>query len=281
MTLATTSLTPRLLVFTLGGDTPLTSYGANCSALLGRDGTLLVDPLIAPAHARLVAAELERRGAAPVSHVVATHHHTDHALGAGWFAARGARVVVHARCAEAMAAEHPELVARRRADPALAALFADAEPHVPAETFHAAYRVDLGDVAAEARHLGPGHTPGDCVVLMPSEDAVACGDLVSVGYHFNYEDADLEGLPAALDALRSCGPGRFVPGHGRAGGPEIVDDQLRYHEEVARAVRRSSSSDGARQAILARFPGYLLEAAVDGAVERFMGRAASPAGSPP
>src|SRR5512147_1353363 len=115
-----TALSPRLLVLTLGGDTPLTSYGANCLALAGGTGTLLVDPLIAPAHARLVAEVVARRGFPPVTQVAVTHHHTDHALGAGWFAARGARVVAHRRCAAAMAAQHPSLVAARRRAPELA-----------------------------------------------------------------------------------------------------------------------------------------------------------------
>jgi len=44
-----------VLVLTLGGDTLGTSYGANCTAVAGQDGTLLVDPLVCPAHARLVA----------------------------------------------------------------------------------------------------------------------------------------------------------------------------------------------------------------------------------
>jgi glyoxylase-like metal-dependent hydrolase (beta-lactamase superfamily II) len=110
--LAELALTPRLLVFTLGGDTPLTSYGANCIALAGAAGTLLVDPLTAPAHATQVAAAVARRGFPPVSHVVLTHHHTDHALGAGWFAARGATVIAHEQCAAAMAAPPGD---RRRA----------------------------------------------------------------------------------------------------------------------------------------------------------------------
>jgi glyoxylase-like metal-dependent hydrolase (beta-lactamase superfamily II) len=63
-----------------------------------------------------------------VTHGVATHHHTDHALGASWFAARGARVIAHERCAAAMLAQHPTIIKERRVTPALSALFAGAEP---------------------------------------------------------------------------------------------------------------------------------------------------------
>lgn len=264
--LTETVLSPRCVVLSPGGDTPLTSWGANCLAVAGRDGTLVVDPLIAPAQARLVEAALAARGFPPVSHAVLTHHHTDHALGAGWFARRGATCACHAACAAAMAAEHPAAVARRRADPALAALFADAEPHAPAVTFERGWRVDLGGLVVEAHHLGHGHTAGDAVVLVPSEGVVAAGDLLFAGYHFNYEDADLGGLDAALGGLAALGAARVVPGHGPAGGPERIDEQRRYHAAVARLVRSAPDAASAQAAVRAAFPGRLLEAAVESAL---------------
>ena len=219
-TLHETVLSERLVVLTLGGDAIETSFGANCLALASSSGTLLVDPMVAPAHARLVDEALPGRGFPEVTHVVLTHHHTDHALGAGWFAARAASVIAHARCAEAMAAQHPATVAARRRVPELAALFADAEPHFPSVRFEESHAVDLGDVAVEVRHLGPGHTPGDAVVLFPSEDTVACGDSVFRGYHFNYEEADAPALLHRLGELERLPVSRFVPGHGPAGGRE-------------------------------------------------------------
>ncbi|HET8540041.1 MAG TPA: MBL fold metallo-hydrolase [Anaeromyxobacter sp.] len=261
-----TPLTQRLLLLTLGGDTIHTSWGANCVALAGRDATLLVDPLIAPPHARLVEAALARRGFPPVRHVVLTHHHTDHALGAGHFAARGAAVLCHARCAEAMAAQHGALVAARRRDPALAPLFAEAEPYAPAATFRTSATVELGDVAAVVHHLGPGHTPGDAVVVFESEGFAAVGDLVFDGSHFNYEEADLGALEWRLEQLASLAVGRFVPGHGEWGWREMLEAQATYHREVARLVRAAASAEEARAAVLARFPDHALAFAVESAV---------------
>jgi cyclase len=264
--LTETVLSPRCLVLTLGGDTPLTSWGANCLAVAGRDGTLVVDPLIAPAHARLVEAALRARGFPPVTHALLTHHHTDHALGAGWFARRGATCACHAACAAAMAAQHPAAVARRRLDPVLAPLFADAEPHAPAVTFEREWRVDLGGVSVEAHHLGHGHTPGDAVVLVPSEGVVASGDLVFAGFHYNYEEAALDGLLPALDRLASLGAARLVPGHGPAGDAGLVAEQRRYHEAVARLVRAAPSDRAAQASVRAAFPGRWLAEAVESAL---------------
>jgi glyoxylase-like metal-dependent hydrolase (beta-lactamase superfamily II) len=259
------------VVLTLGGDRMLTSWGTNCVALATAAGTLVVDPMIAPAHARLVEEALRRRGFPGVRHVVLTHHHTDHALGAAWFAARGAAVVAHARCAEEMAAQHPAVVAARRRIPELAALFADAAPHTPSVRFEDRHAIDLGDAEVELRHLGPGHTPGDAVVLFRSEDAVACGDLVFAGYHFNYEEADPAQLPRRLEELAALPASRFIPGHGTPGGREILHEQARYHTEVARIVRSAASPAAARAAIERAFPGRALLDAIPTAVAAFGG----------
>ncbi len=266
-----TALSPRLVVLTLGGDRMLTSWGTNCVALAAAAGTLVVDPMIAPAQARLVQEALRRRGFPEVRYVVLTHHHTDHALGAGWFAAQGATVVAHVRCAEEMAAQHPALIAARRRVPELAALFADAAPHAPAVRFQDRHALDLGDAQVEVRHLGPGHTPGDAVVLFPSQGAVACGDLVFSGYHFNYEEADAAQLPRRLEELAALPAARFIPGHGPPGGREVLEAQALYHAEVARIVRSGASPAAARAAIEARFPGQLLPEAIPTAVAAFGG----------
>jgi len=56
-----TEIRPAIIVWTLGGETIHTSYGTNCTAIMGADGVVLVDPLIAPAYARLVEAALRHK----------------------------------------------------------------------------------------------------------------------------------------------------------------------------------------------------------------------------
>jgi len=249
-TLRETRLRENVWVWTLGGDRIETSYGANCTAVIGGESVLLVDPLIAPALARLVETAVQEKTSLPVRHVVVTHHHTDHALGSGWFSGRGATVVAHRACRDAMAVEHPGLVEARRKVPQLAELFRDAEPRLPDLVFDDAVSIDLGGAQAHVFHPGRGHTAGDLVVHLEKESVAICGDLVSAGYHVNYEDAAVEGLENGLRRLRGLGVRTYVPGHGAAGGAEILDDQLRYHS----AVGAASSADELRS----RFPDYLL-----------------------
>jgi cyclase len=263
----------NVTVFTLGGEDVASSFGANCTAVEGRDATLVVDPLIAPAHARLVEAALASRGAPPVRFVVLTHHHTDHALGSSWFAGRGATVIAHEACPEGMAKEHPGLIAARRRDPALAGLFADAESVPPAVLFSDRVTIDLGGVEVRVIHPGHGHTRGDAIAHLPGESIAVCGDLVSNGYHVNFEDASPEGFPRGLESLLALDAGSYVPGHGAPGGREIVEEQKRYLDRVSACVGGGLASGRGEREIVdelrRNFPGYLLEMVLPETVRRF------------
>lgn len=253
----------RIWAWSLGADRIATSYGANCVAIEGDRGVLLVDPLIAPAHARQVEAALREKTAAPVRWVVLTHHHTDHALGSSWFAKQGATVIAHDDCRRGMELHHPGLLEARRRDPDLAELFADAEPAAPALTFSEAVTLDLGGIEARVLHPGHGHTAGDAVVHLPRQSVAVCGDLVSSGYHVNYEDASPPGVRSGLDLLRSFEAETYVPGHGRPGGRTILEDQKWYHAAVEEAIREGDAA-GREPAEIVKtlkklFPSYLLE----------------------
>ena len=256
--LAETRLSGRAFVLTLGGEDVRSAYGANCTVVLGREKVLVVDPLIAPAHAKLVEAAVAAKTGQPIRDVVLTHHHTDHALGAGTLARQGARVHAHQACADRMAAEHPGLVAERRANPALSPLFADAFAQEPGDVFEYGITLDLGGITALVIHTGHGHTPGDAIVYLPEESLVICGDLVSSGYHVNYEDADPSGLDRGLAALSSLSAHRFVPGHGPAGGPEVVEAQARYHGAARQAAAAGGGPDAVASRLVAAFPSHLL-----------------------
>jgi glyoxylase-like metal-dependent hydrolase (beta-lactamase superfamily II) len=264
-----TELRDNVWVWTLGGDRIESSYGANCTAVAGREAVLLVDPLIAPAHARLVEAALRTKTRLPVRFVVLTHHHTDHALGAGWFAGKGTTIVAHRACQEAMAVEHPKLIEARRRVPALAELFADARPCRPSLDFQdEVLTFDLGGCVARIFHPGPGHTAGDAVVYFEGESVAVCGDLVSAGYHVNYEDAALANLEKGLEVLRGLGARSYVPGHGVAGGAELLDDQLLYHRAVAEAAKADDPAE-ARERLLSRFREHLLEEVLAASLPRW------------
>jgi cyclase len=262
-----TRLAEDLFVWTLGGEGIGTSYGANCTAVIGKTAVFLVDPFIAPVFARLVEQKLREKTSVPLRHVLITHHHTDHALGAGWFASRGVEVLAHPACGQAMAAEHPNLIASRRRQPDLADLFGDAEPYLPSRTFDEELRLDLGGTEVRVLHPGHNHTRGDMIAHLPEESIVVCGDLVFAGYHVNYEDASAANLDRGLETLRALGARTLVPGHGPPGGTELLDQQSRYHSAIRDAARSEPDSARAISRIRTLFPGYLLEEVLPSALK--------------
>jgi len=266
-----TRVNDRVLVFSTGGEDLPSGWGANAVAVLGDGETLVVDPLVAPAYAREVKRSLADRGAGPVRWVVATHHHTDHSVGASVFAGEGAEVISHAIAAERMAAEQPAILAERRARADVGPLFADAVPAVPTRLVTTALELSVGGVRAVIRPCGPAHTPGDLRVDLPDLGVVVTGDLVFHGYHPNLEHADLDGWKRGLaDLLREPRETTFVPGHGAPGGREIVEEQLAWfaaaEEEVRRAASEGDTPRRAEERLRKRFPGFLLEGVLGTAV---------------
>lgn len=275
--LIATEVRPSIVTWTLGGDVIHTAYGTNCTAIIGDRGVILVDPLIAPAHARLIEEALRVRTRAPVRFVVLTHHHTDHALGSAWFAAQGAAVVAHRACAECIAAEHEGLIAARRARAETSELFADAVPVQPSVTFDDGLSLHLDGLEVEIWHHGWGHTPGDAFLYVPAERVAISGDLLFAGYHYNYEDASLPGARKGLEALRALDAEVFVPGHGAVGGPELMERQAEYHDAVEQIVydAASAASDDTAlaDALRGRFPNYRLGIVLPTAIARIKAQA--------
>lgn len=266
-----TRVSERVLVFSTGGEDLPSGWGANAVAVLGEGETLVVDPLVAPAYARELKRLLAAHGAGPVRYVVATHHHTDHSVGASVFVEEGAEVVAHPVAAERMAAEQPAILEARRRSADVAALFADAVAAAPTRLVAEPLELSVGGLRAVVRPCGPAHTPGDLRVDLPDLGVVVTGDLVFHGYHPNLEHADLEGWRRGLDALlREAEGTAFVPGHGDPGGREVVEAQVAWFEAAKEEVRRAGADEGgdaaAVERLRERFPRYRLAAVLPTAV---------------
>ncbi len=270
MALSETRLTDQVSVFTHGGETLLESYGANATVFFGKGAVVVVDPFVAPRQAAALSARISDRTPDRVTHVVLTHHHTDHALGASFFAALGADVVAHAKAIQRMGREHAVLLEERRRSPDLALLFEGAQAYAPNRPVDGSLVFEAGGIRFDVFHPGHAHTPGDLCVYAPALGVLASGDLVSTGYHPNLEDADVEGWRAALAGLRGVPFWTLVPGHGAPGGRDSVEEQIRYFEDAARTVREAVSFGVDPVAALrAAFPDRLLAAVLPDTVRAF------------
>nr|NLI50127.1 MBL fold metallo-hydrolase [Propionibacterium sp.] len=176
----------------------------------GGTGCLVVDTGSCPSQGRAIRAAAEATAGVPVVAAVVTHHHYDHLFGLAAFAdvaTYGHRSIPGSVLRHAGLARELAEMGLSRADLAR-----------PGRAFRRRAALDLGGRPVGITHLGPAHTPGDSVVIVPDADLVFAGDLVEEAGPPSIElDTSLPGWLRALDRLlRRCGPATtVVPGHGR------------------------------------------------------------------
>lgn len=222
---------------------------ANAGIVVGDSAILVIDARLTPAlgaNLRSVALGLARTR--PARMILAnTHHHGDHSFGNAAFA--DAIIVASDWTASAMAADWSNQVATfGRIRPAQAQEFKDAPQALPIVRLPASARVDLGGVEVQLERIGWAHTPGDLAVRVPSEGVVFAGDVVFNGLWPIFWDADVTGWLRALDHPAIADARTLVPGHGPAGGQEVVDTMRTcLHFLMERAA--APGDDGMTEAI--------------------------------
>lgn len=146
----------------------LEGSGGNIAVLSARDGLVMVDAGIELSQ-RQVAAALAELGPGPLTHVINTHWHFDHASGNQWLSTLGPTIVAHANTLK-------HLQATQRVedwDYDFAPLPAAA---LPTEVFTTERRLELGDATLALRHYGPAHTDSDISVRFEEADILHAAD---------------------------------------------------------------------------------------------------------
>lgn len=182
--------------------------GVNVGLVVGSGGALLVEAGRTPAQGRKLRQSVERFVNVPLTTVVVTHWHPEHALGLTGF--RDLDTVGH----ESVADRLRTLVSSEAID-GLAP--ASDELTVPRRGLVVAAAVDLGDRRVEIAHLGPGHTDGDLVVVVPDADMLFVGDLLtSAGPPRFGDDCFPDEWGVTLDGVIGLmtTSTQAVPGHG-------------------------------------------------------------------
>ena len=97
----------------------------------------------------------------------------------------------------------------------------------------------LKDKEREVRFLflGWGHTPGDGYVWLPKERVLCTGDAAVNGPRNKLLDANIANWPEVLDKALALKPLHVLPGHGEAGGPEILTGQQSFLRDLYHEVK--------------------------------------------
>ncbi|KAA2213497.1 quinoprotein relay system zinc metallohydrolase 2 [Teichococcus oryzae] len=189
---------------------------ANTGFVAGASATAVIDPGGSLAHGRQLRRAIEARGVPPVRHVILTHGHPDHVMGATAFADLRPEVIGHARLPEFLAqrgAFYADLLRRE-----LGAAAEGSGPLPPTRLVMEEDRLDLGGRVLALRAHPPAHTDNDLSLLDHATGTLWLSDLLFAG-HIPTLDGDLHGWLRVLDTLSGIPAPRAVPGHGPAALP--------------------------------------------------------------
>jgi cyclase len=115
----------------------------------------------------------------------------------------------------------------------------------PSMTLDDSLSIVDGEREVQLLHLGAGHTDGDVVLLLPKEKIAFLGDLFFNDAIPSVEDASLLEWMKTLREVLKMDAQTYVPGHGRVGTRQDVEEFLGYLEDlqelVEPAVQRGDS----------------------------------------
>ncbi|MDO9714486.1 MBL fold metallo-hydrolase [Paracraurococcus sp. LOR1-02] len=189
----------------------LPGSGGNVAVLTGRDGKVMVDAGIEVSR-RQMAAALEDLGPGPVTHLINTHWHFDHASGNQWLCELGPRIVAHENTLK-------HLATLQRVDD-WDSDFAPLPPAaLPMEVFQSDRTLALNGATLELRYYGPSHTDSDISVRFAEADILHAGDTYWNGvYPFidHSTGGSIDGAIRAAEANLAAATDAtiVIPGHG-------------------------------------------------------------------
>jgi cyclase len=213
--------------------------------------SLLIIDANFPSGAKALMEDLKTISDKPVKYVFDTHHHGDHAYANEVWTRAGATTLAYIGVAEEMKRYEPagwQSAAASRPD--VAAVGADTvQP--PQQTFsEIPHIIDEGGRRVELHHFGWAHTRGDGFAYLPEENILCTGDAIVNG-PFNFTGHGNTGnWPNVARQVQTLNPAKVLPGHGPAGGPEIIAGQLQFFEELNAAVEAAFSAKTALEDVV-------------------------------
>jgi glyoxylase-like metal-dependent hydrolase (beta-lactamase superfamily II) len=223
-----TQLSANCWAYTAEGD-------PNSGVIVGDDACMVIDTTATPAMAQDLIARIRGVTDKPIKYVVLSHYHAVRVLGASAYFAHGATEVIASRGTYEMIVERGAQDMKSEIE-RFPRLFAGVEsvPGLtwPTMVFERDLTLFLGTLEVRLKHLGPGHTRGDTIAWVPSQDVIFSGDLVEYQAGVYTGDAQLEEWPETLAKLRALKPHRLVPGRGPAmTTPEDCEKAIAYTQK--------------------------------------------------
>jgi glyoxylase-like metal-dependent hydrolase (beta-lactamase superfamily II) len=209
----------------------LEGSGGNIAVLTGSDGKVLVDGGIGVSRARVTEA-LATLSPEPVTHLINTHWHFDHADGNDWLHSAGAKII-----AQENTRKH--LSGIQRVEDWDYNFLPSPAGAIPSEVFAKEHSLKLNGASIGLKYYGPAHTDGDISVTFAEANVIHVGDTYWNGIYpfIDYSTGgSIGGTIAACDASLAAATGDtiIIPGHGK---PVSNKAELQEFRDMLVAIR--------------------------------------------
>lgn len=238
------------------------SWGwSNAGLVVGDGASLLVDTLFDLKLTRQMLDTMTvHTRTAPIATLVNTHANGDHCYGNQLV--DSAEIVASVATAHEMTEVPPAMLAALNAAPGEvgelfrsffgAFEFDGIDLTLPTRTFERRLDVEVGGRHVELIEVGPAHTAGDTIVVVPDAKVVYTGDILFIGGTPIVWAGPLSNWVAACDLMLGMDVETVVPGHGPVtdkGGIAQVRDYLAFVDREATERQRSGMDawDAARE----------------------------------
>ncbi len=266
----------------------------NSSFIVNDNDVIVVDDHVSPAAAWVLLEEIKEVTNKPVTTVINTHFHFDHAHGNQIFEpnvqiigheftrrmllSNSIGMPLYRNYLTAMPGQIEDLRKRiaSEADSAAKAKLQtqlqvaennlasqkELRPTPPNLTLTTRMTLYRGTREIQIRFLGRGHTAGDVVVFLPNEKIVMTGDFLTSGLS-NMSDSYPEEWVASLDELKKLDFDTVLPGHGEAFTDKSKIDYFQAYlrdvwSEVSRLKKQGvSAEEAAKRADLTKHKDHL------------------------
>ena len=103
--------------------------------------------------------------------------------------------------------------------------------------------LSIGGHQFQIIHLGQAHTVTDIMILYKEDNVLFTGDNVANKRLIRLVDASFKGSIETIEAAKNLNPAVVIPGHGKTGGTELLDNYHGYLSTLYSTVSRYFEED--------------------------------------
>jgi glyoxylase-like metal-dependent hydrolase (beta-lactamase superfamily II) len=187
-------------------------YMNNNLVIIGDKGVILVDAGSHKDVAEHIDKAIKTVTQKPITHVLITHHHSDHHLGLSYF--KGAQVIASSVCAKQIENNGRGMVKWMERN--TGKNLRNTSPVVPHKTIAPKSResMEIDGVRLELITTKTAHTDGDMLVWLPDDGVLASGDILVHTINPSFRDGNLKNWIAVVDDILNLPLKSVMPGHG-------------------------------------------------------------------